>query len=151
MTNSTSLVPLFNPKGVVVIGASQDPTKLGYGLANNLSRSGYKGAIYFVNLKGGTLLGKPIYKSVLDVPDPVDLATVLIPAQFVTPVLKEIGKRGIKAVIIGAGGFRESGPEGLLLEQAAVMPTPPKPLYMPRITVPKLSTQAGVERVSLSR
>jgi len=117
MTDSTSLIPFFDPKGVVVIGASQDPTKLGYGLANNLNRSGYKGAIHFVNIKGGTLLGKPIYKSVLDVPDPVDLAAVLIPARFVIPTLKEIGKRGIKAAIIGAGGFRESGPEGLALEQ----------------------------------
>jgi acetyltransferase len=117
MTDTTSLIPFFDPKGVVVIGASQDPTKLGYGLANNLFRSGYKGAIHFVNIKGGKLLGKEIHKSVLDVPDPVDLAAVLIPAKFVTPALKEIGKRGIKAAIIGAGGFREIGPEGLILEE----------------------------------
>jgi acetyl coenzyme A synthetase (ADP forming)-like protein len=117
MTDTTSLVPFFNPKGVVVIGASQDPTKLGYGLANNLHRSGYKGAVHFVNLKGGTLLGKPIYHSVLDVPDPVDLAAVLIPAQHVIQTLQECGKRGIRAAIIGAGGFREIGPEGLALEQ----------------------------------
>ena len=51
MTDSTSLIPFFDPEGVVVIGASQDPTKLGYGLANNLHRSGYKGAIHFVNLR----------------------------------------------------------------------------------------------------
>ncbi len=117
MTDSKSLIPFFNPKGVVVIGASQDPTKLGYGLANNLHRSGYKGAVHFVNLKGGTLLGKPIYQNVLDVPDPVDLAAVLIPAQFVSSILKECGERGIRAAIIGAGGFREIGPAGLELEQ----------------------------------
>ena len=117
MKNHSSLIPFFNPKGVAVIGASQDPTKLGYGLANNLHRSGFKGAIHFVNLKGGTLLGKPIHKSILDVPDPVDLAAVLIPAKFVVPTLKECGKRGIKAAIIGSGGFREIGPEGLALEQ----------------------------------
>ncbi len=117
MTDANSLIPFFNPKGVVVIGASQDPTKLGYGLANNLHRSGFKGAVHFVNLKGGTLLGKPIYKSVLDVPDPVDLATVLIPAQHVIQILRECGERGIRAAIIGAGGFREIGPEGLELER----------------------------------
>jgi acetyl coenzyme A synthetase (ADP forming)-like protein len=117
MTESNSLTPFFNPKGVVVIGASQDPTKLGYGLATNLYRSGYKGAIHFVNLKGGRLLGQPVYRSVLDVPDPVDLAAVLIPAQYVVPALRECGKRGIRAAIIGAGGFREIGPEGLKLEQ----------------------------------
>ncbi len=117
MTKSDSLVSFFNPQGVVVIGASQDPTKLGYLLATNLNRSGYKGAVHFVNLKGGTLLGKPIYKSVLEVPDPVDLAAILIPSQFVIPALKECGQRGIKAAIIGAGGFREIGPQGAELEQ----------------------------------
>ncbi|NQS92151.1 MAG: acetate--CoA ligase family protein [Chloroflexi bacterium] len=117
MTDPKSLIPFFNPKGVVIIGASQDPTKLGYGLATNLHRSGYKGAIHFVNLKGGSLLGKPLHQSVLDVPDPVDLAAVLIPAKFVIPTLRECGKRGIKAAIIGSGGFREVGPEGLILEQ----------------------------------
>jgi acetyl coenzyme A synthetase (ADP forming)-like protein len=117
MTDTTSLTPFFDPKGVVVIGASQDPTKLGYLLATNLHRSGYKGAVHFVNLKGGTLLGNTIYRSVMDVPDPVDLAAVLIPSKFVIPTLRECGKRGIKAAIIGSGGFREIGSEGLALEQ----------------------------------
>jgi acetate---CoA ligase (ADP-forming) len=116
MKDPNSLTPFFNPKGVVVIGASQDPTKLGYGLANNLHRSGYQGAVHFVNLKGGRLLGQPVYQSVLDVPDPVDLAAVLIPAQHVTSALRECGQRGIRAAIIGAGGFREIGPEGMKLE-----------------------------------
>ncbi|MCK4490881.1 MAG: CoA-binding protein, partial [Anaerolineales bacterium] len=120
MKYSSSLIPFFNPNGVAVIGASQDPTKLGYGLAINLHRSGYKGAIHFVNLKGGTLLGRPIYKTILDVPDPVDLAAVLIPAQFVSQTLRECGKRGIRAAIIGSGGFREIGPEGLALEQEMI-------------------------------
>jgi len=120
MKYSSSLIPFFNPNGVAVIGASQDPTKLGYGLANNLHRSGFKGAIHFVNLKGGTLLGRPIYKTILDVPDPVDLATVLIPAQFVSQTLRECGKRGIRAAIIGSGGFREVGPDGLALEQEMI-------------------------------
>lgn len=117
MKKSKSLDPFFNPKGVVIVGASHDPTKLGYLLATNLHRSGYKGAIHFVNIKGGTLLGKPVYNSVIDVPDPVDLAAILIPAQFVIGALKECGKRGIRAAIIGSGGFREIGPEGLVLEQ----------------------------------
>ncbi len=117
MTEITSLVPFFNPKGVVVIGASQEPTKLGYLLATNLHRSGYKGAVHFVNLKGGTLFGRSIYTSVLDVPDPADLAIILIPAQFILSALNECGQRGIRAAIIGAGGFREIGPAGLKLEQ----------------------------------
>jgi acetyltransferase len=111
-----SLIPFFNPRGVVVVGASQNPTKLGYGLARNLVQSRYPGAVHFVNPKGGTLLRQPIYPSVSQVPDPVDLAVLLVPAGFIPETLEACGERGIRAVIIGAGGFRETGPEGAALE-----------------------------------
>ncbi len=116
MKTDPSLNPFFTPKGVAVIGASSDPTKLGYGLARNLVLSNYQGAIHFVNIKGGSLLNRPIYPSVAEVPDPVDLATVLIPAGFVPDALRACGERGIRAVIIGSGGFREVSPEGAALE-----------------------------------
>jgi len=112
-----SLTPFFNPQGVVIIGASHDPSKLGYGLANNLIRSNYQGAVHFVNIKGGELLGRPIYTNVLEVPNPVDLAAVLIPAPYVADALRQCGQRGIQAAIIGSGGFREVGPEGAKLEE----------------------------------
>jgi len=117
MINNESLKPFFKPSGVVVIGASQNPTKLGYRLAHNLTRSGYEGAVHFVNIKGGSLLGQPIHTSVGDVPDPVDLAAVLIPAPYIPDVLAECSQRGIKAAIIGSGGFREVGPRGAQLEE----------------------------------
>ena len=116
MTTDVSLTPFFAPQGVVIIGASNDPTKLGYGLARNLVQSNYQGAIHFVNIKGGTLLGRTVYTNVLEIPNPVDLAVVLIPAPFVADALAQCGQRGIQAVIIGAGGFREIGPEGAQLE-----------------------------------
>lgn len=99
-----------------MIGASTNPSKLGYGLALNLVRSGYQGAVHFVNIKGGELFGQTMYTSVLDIPDPVDLAAVLIPARFIPDTLREVGERGIRAAIIGSGGFREVGPEGAALE-----------------------------------
>jgi acetyl coenzyme A synthetase (ADP forming)-like protein len=114
--NSEALIPFFSPKGVAVVGASQDPTKLGYGLARNLVQSNYQGVVHFVNPKGGGLLGRPIYSSLLQVPDPVDLAILVIPAPSIPEVLKECGQRGLKAAIICAGGFREVGPEGAKLE-----------------------------------
>ena len=117
MNTDPSLNPFFDPQGVVVIGASSDPTKLGYGLARNLVQSNYQGAIHFVNIKGGRLLNRPIYTTVAEVPDPVDLAAILIPAPFVPGVLRDCGERGIQAVIIGAGGFREVSPEGAALEE----------------------------------
>lgn len=116
-TIDDSLTPFFEPRGVVVVGASQNPVKLGYGLARNLVQSRYLGAVHFVNPKGGTLFRHTIYRNLAEVPDPVDLATLLIPAHVVPETLEACGKRGIRAVIISAGGFRETGTEGATLEQ----------------------------------
>lgn len=116
-TGWNSLTPFFSPKGVAIIGASHDYSKLGYGLARNLVQSNYQGAVHFVNPKGGNLLNRPMYPRVQLVPDPVDLAILLIPAAFVPQALIECGERGIKAAIIGSGGFRETGAEGAALEE----------------------------------
>lgn len=111
-----SLIPFFEPKGVVVIGASTNPVKPGYGVARNLANSGYGGAIHFVSQKEGELFGCPIYTSVAAVPDPVDLAVIIVPSPAVPQALEACGARGIRAAIILAGGFREIGPEGEALE-----------------------------------
>jgi acetyl coenzyme A synthetase (ADP forming)-like protein len=113
---STTLIPFFSPKGVALIGATGDPTKLGYGLARNLVQCNYQGVIHFVNPKGGSLLGRPMLPSVLDLPDPVDLAIILIPAPGVANVLQECAERGIHAVIVASGGFRETGEQGAAFE-----------------------------------
>jgi acetate---CoA ligase (ADP-forming) len=111
-----TLTPFFEPTGVAVIGASTNPTKLGFGLARNLRQSGYKGAIHFVNPTADTLLGQPVYPTIGDVPDPVDLAVLLIPAPAVPEAVADCAARGIRAAIIASGGFREIGPEGAALE-----------------------------------
>jgi len=108
---------MLAPRGVAVVGASQNPTKLGYGVARNLVVSGYRGAIHFVNPNGGQLFNLPMHKDLESVPDPVDLAMIIIPAAAVPGALEACGRRGIRAAIIGSGGFRETGPQGLALEQ----------------------------------
>jgi acetyltransferase len=90
--------------------------KLGFGLARNLIQSHYRGAIHFVNPTGGTLLGRPLYTSLAEIPDPVDLAVLLVPAAAAPQALRECAQRGIRAVIIASGGFREVGAEGAALE-----------------------------------
>jgi acetyltransferase len=116
--SSSPLAPFFSPRGIAVVGASTDPYKLGYGLARNLVQCNYQGVIHFVNPKGGSLLGRPMVPNVTDLPDPVDLAIILIPAAGVADVLKDCATRGIHAVIIASGGFRETGTQGAALESA---------------------------------
>ena len=116
----SSLSPFFDPQGVVVIGVSLNPAKLGYGIAQNLVNCGYKGAIHFVNPKGGTLFERPVYADVNQVPPPADLAVLLVPAAVVPATLQMCGERGVRAAVIASGGFREVGAEGAKLEAACL-------------------------------
>jgi len=112
----STLQPFFEPAGVAVVGASHEPEKLGYGVAFNLLHSGYAGAIHFVNPRGGMLLDRPVHRNLAEVPDPVDLAVIIIPASAVPAALRKCADRGIFAAVILSGGFRETGGEGALLE-----------------------------------
>jgi acetyl coenzyme A synthetase (ADP forming)-like protein len=111
-----SLAPFFQPTGVVVVGASGIPSKLGYGVARNLINSGFAGEIHFVSQKRGNLFGRPVYLSLGEVPDPVDLAVLIVPASAICSALKECQQRGIFAAIVVSSGFREIGGEGVKLE-----------------------------------
>ncbi|HVN55054.1 MAG TPA: acetate--CoA ligase family protein [Anaerolineaceae bacterium] len=119
---SASLAPFFNPRGVALIGASRDPGKLSYGVLRNLTdpQSGYPGPIYPVNPKADEILGLRCYPDISSVPDPVELAIMLIPAGMVPEAVEACGKRGLKAAVIISGGFREVGPEGLARERQVV-------------------------------
>jgi acetate---CoA ligase (ADP-forming) len=112
-----SLLPFFKPKGVVVIGASTSPEKLGYGVARNLVQSGYQGAIHFVSQRAGSLFERPLYASLAQVHESVDLAILIVPPDTTPQTIEECGKRGIKAAIIVSSGFREAGAGGAALEQ----------------------------------
>jgi acetyltransferase len=109
-----------NPKGVAVIGASTSPEKLGYQVLDNIIKYGYAGGIYPVNPTAPEILGKKAYPSVLDVPDPVDMAVILVPNKAVPAVMEECGQRGLKGTVIITAGFREVGPHGKALEQQVV-------------------------------
>ncbi|MBC7256872.1 MAG: CoA-binding protein, partial [Chloroflexi bacterium] len=102
----------FNPRGVAVIGASESPNKIGHQVLANLIRSGYKGGIYPINPKAKEILGHKCYRSVLEIPDVVDLVVIVVPTQVVATVLEEAGQKGAKGAVIITAGFREAGPEG---------------------------------------
>ncbi len=107
----------FRPQGVAVIGASRDPGKLGHGVVRNLVEHHYDGPIYPVNPTADDILGCHVYPSIADVPDPLDLVVIVVPAEAVAAELEAAGKRGVKGAIVVSGGFREVGPEGEAREQ----------------------------------
>lgn len=115
---SSSLTPFFDAKGVAILGASTNPKKLSYGILENLVSFGYQGEVYPVNPNATEILGKKAYASISEVPDPVELAVVVLPVTVIMETMKEIGERGIKAVVIITGGFRELGEEGAKVELA---------------------------------
>lgn len=112
MTHNDPLHTFFYPCGIAVIGASSDPAKLGYGVLHNLIHHGYRGPVYPVNPKGGEIWGLPVYSSVAEVPDPVELAVIVLAADRAAEALEACGKRGIRAAILIASGFGELGEAG---------------------------------------
>ena len=112
-----SLTAFVRPRGVVVVGVSSSPEKLGHGIARNLAQSGYTGAIHFVSTRGGELFGRPVHTDLAQVPDPVDLAVLAVPAAAMADALRRCAQRGIHTAILVSAGFREAGLEGAALER----------------------------------
>ena len=100
-----------------MIGASPTPTKLGHAVLRNIIQYGYRGHIYPINPNAVEILGLPSYRSVLDVPQSVDLAVIVVPASAVLAVIEECGQKGVGGAVIISAGFREVGHDGHLLEQ----------------------------------
>jgi len=111
---------LFNPKSVAVIGASSNQGKVGYSVLNNIKKDGFKGKVYPINPKSDEILGFKAYKSVKDVPDPIELAVMVIPGKYVAGALRECGEKGIPYVIVISAGFKEVGHEGMELENELI-------------------------------
>jgi acetate---CoA ligase (ADP-forming) len=100
---------LFEPRGIAVIGASQTPGKIGYKVVENIVVGGFKGKIYPINPRGGEMLGLKVYKQLQDVDGPVDVATVVVPAEMAFNAVEECAKKSVKFVIIISSGFSEIG------------------------------------------
>ncbi|MGB9920788.1 MAG: acetate--CoA ligase alpha subunit [Moorellales bacterium] len=114
------LEALFSPRAVAVVGASNNPTKLGHAVLRNLLESGYPGPVYPVNPKAEEILGRKAYPSVREVPDRVDLAVIVIPAAGVLEVARQCGEKGVRFMVVISAGFREAGKEGSNREKELV-------------------------------
>ncbi|WP_324736638.1 CoA-binding protein [Thermococcus sp. SY098] len=109
----------FKPKAIAVIGASNDPLKLGYEVFKNLKK--YKeGRVYPVNVKDEVVQGVKAYKNVKEIPDEVDLAVIVVPKRFVKQTVIDCGEKGVKGIVLITAGFGETGEEGKKEEKELV-------------------------------
>ena len=111
---------LFYPRSIAFVGASAKFGKWGHNLFSILVAGHYEGRIYLVNPKGTDIAGRPVYKTVTDIPDSVDLAVVTIPAARVRDLIPELKAKGIKNMLLISSGFSETGEKGRQLEEVLV-------------------------------
>ncbi|WP_461864671.1 acetate--CoA ligase family protein [Thermococcus sp.] len=109
----------FTPKAIAVIGASNDPLKLGYEVFKNL-RSYKDGKVYPVNVKDEVVQGIKAYKNIREIPDEVELAVIVVPKRFVKQTVIDCGEKGVKGIILITAGFGEVGEEGKKEERGLV-------------------------------
>lgn len=107
----------FNPQSVAVVGVSSDPANLAQGIVTNLLEFGYPGKIFLVGRKKGKVKGLPIFRDLRDLPEPVDLVTILTPAHFVPSLVAQCAELGVTRVVVESAGFSELNAEGQALEE----------------------------------
>ena len=111
-----SFEPLFNPRAILVYGASQDLTRISGQPIRALRAAGFKKPIHFVNPKYPELHGQRCYRDAGAVPKPCDLAVIAVPVAAVAAAVRDCGKAGITHAIVLTAGFREAGDEGRAFE-----------------------------------
>lgn len=105
------------PESVAIVGASNNQLRINYNLAANLVHLGYEGRIYPVNPKEDEIMGFRAYPTVMDIPEVVDLAAISVSYKATPKVLEECAQKGIKNVTLIAGGFSETGEQGLATQR----------------------------------
>ncbi len=111
---------LFHPHSIAFVGASAALGKWGHTLFTITAGRGYKGEIYLVNPKGGTIADRPVFRSVADIPGKIDLAVVTVPAAGVMDLLPQFKAKGIVNMLLISSGFAEVGPSGKALEEELI-------------------------------
>ncbi|ADB19282.1 CoA-binding domain protein [Pirellula staleyi DSM 6068] len=112
-----NLDSVFRPKVVAVVGASDQPGKVGHTLLKNLVEHGYTGRVYPINATRDTVQGMTAYRDLVQLPEKPDLVVICTPSTTVPKLIEQCGQLGIMGVVIISAGFREVGPAGMQLEQ----------------------------------
>ncbi len=111
---------LFNPNSVAVVGASSSPGKVGHDIFVNILKGGFTGTLYPVNPRAKSIACVRAYPDIRDIPDPIDLAIIILPPAQVENAIANAIVHGVKAVVIVSAGFREVDSAGLAIEQRIV-------------------------------
>nr|MDA3895870.1 acetate--CoA ligase family protein [Desulfobacteraceae bacterium] len=107
---------IFSPESVAVVGASSTPGKVGHDIFENILKGGFKGTLYPVNPKARSVLSVRCYKSMMDIPDPIDLAMIILPPRIALKTVDDCIEKGVKGIVIVSAGFKEVGGEGAKIE-----------------------------------
>jgi len=110
----------FAPGSVAIIGASATPGKPGHTVIENILANGYAGKVYLVNPKGGEILGLPVYSATSHLPEGIDLAVIIVAAKDTPKALRQAAARGIRHVVLSAGGFAETDETGAQIQQELI-------------------------------
>jgi acetate---CoA ligase (ADP-forming) len=108
---------IFAPETIAVIGASTQKGKVGHDIFANILSGGYKGTLYPVNPKARSVLSVKCYTTITNIPDPIDLAMIILPPRAALASVKECIAKGVKGIVIVSAGFKEVGGEGARIEK----------------------------------
>jgi acyl-CoA synthetase (NDP forming) len=107
---------IMNPRSIAVVGATNRPGSVGLAVFRNIFNAGFQGVLYPVNPKQKSVQSVKAYPKLMDIPDEVDLAVIIVPAEIVSSVLEEAGQKHVKGAIIISAGFKEMGGRGVEFE-----------------------------------
>ncbi len=117
---TASLMPILYPRSVAVIGASRNDRSIGGRIFTNVLMRGFTGPVYPVNPNAAFVHAVKAYPSIRDIPDPIDLAIIVVPAPLVPLLVEECGQKGVRGVVIISSGFRSRDDGDTSLERALV-------------------------------
>jgi acetyl coenzyme A synthetase (ADP forming)-like protein len=120
IATTASLRPFFRPKAVAVVGASRDPSAIGYRVLEGLVLNRFQGPVYPVNPRASVIGCFRAYPSVRDLPEPVDLAILAVPRDAVLGVVDDCAARGVRALVVLTAGFAEADAGGRELQKKLV-------------------------------
>src|SRR5262249_8957905 len=114
------LTPLFEPRSVAIVGVSADPEKWGHWFARDALRGAHRRDVYFVGRSGGELLGRPVHRSLAELPEAPELVVLSVPAAGLEAAVDDSLAVGARAIVAIAAGMGELSAEGQALQRAIV-------------------------------